>query len=164
MSDTYGYYAGQARLVGAAGLIIRNATNSLLLLKPSYKSVWHVPGGIMEPDESPRAAARREALEEIGLEVVVGRLLSVDYKSANTARPSGIQFLFDGGILPDHQLSQIRPDATEVQEWGFFPIDEAVALVEPGGPAARLANTLGAFHSSHPIYLEDGELIEARTQ
>ena len=35
---------------------------------------WEFPGGKCEPGESPAAATARECREEIGLEVVVGRL------------------------------------------------------------------------------------------
>ena len=40
---------------------------SLLLLKSSYRAEWGLPGGSVEPGESPDAAARREMKEEIGL-------------------------------------------------------------------------------------------------
>jgi 8-oxo-dGTP diphosphatase len=38
---------------------------------------WTVPGGHVEPDESLQDAARREAYEETGLDVVVGAELGV---------------------------------------------------------------------------------------
>ncbi|RDV00628.1 NUDIX domain-containing protein [Trinickia dinghuensis] len=40
---------------------------ALLLLKPSYRSGWGLPGGSIEPGETPDAAAQREMKEEIGL-------------------------------------------------------------------------------------------------
>ena len=41
------------------------------------KDQWSLPGGYMDSDESPAAAAERECLEETGLEVRVTRLLAV---------------------------------------------------------------------------------------
>lgn len=41
----------------------------LLLVKSSYRDEWGLPGGSMEPDETPVAAAQRELIEEIGLQV-----------------------------------------------------------------------------------------------
>ena len=39
---------------------------------------WTLPGGGMEPDETPGETAKREMLEETGLEVELGDLLAVD--------------------------------------------------------------------------------------
>jgi 8-oxo-dGTP pyrophosphatase MutT (NUDIX family) len=39
----------------------------LLLVKPSYRSEWNLPGGSISPGETPHAAALRELEEEIGL-------------------------------------------------------------------------------------------------
>jgi 8-oxo-dGTP pyrophosphatase MutT (NUDIX family) len=35
------------------------------LLEPTYKEDWEIPGGIIEENESPREACKREVLEEL---------------------------------------------------------------------------------------------------
>jgi len=55
-------------MVGAATLIV-DGENRLLLLKRSDSDCWGPPGGAVELDESVEAAAKRETLEETGLEV-----------------------------------------------------------------------------------------------
>lgn len=157
-SESFHYYDGQAKLIVAAGVVFRDVVDSVMLLKPIYKEAWQLPGGILEPGETPRVAACREVREEIGLDVAVGRLLSVDHKSANADRPAGIQFVFDGGFLGDGQIEQLRLDPTEIEAWRFVSIADAVGLAEPGGPAARMANTLAALCDDRTVYLEDGEM------
>jgi 8-oxo-dGTP pyrophosphatase MutT (NUDIX family) len=41
--------------------------SELLLVRPSYRFGWHLPGGGLRRGETPEAAARRELAEEIGL-------------------------------------------------------------------------------------------------
>lgn len=53
----------------ATAYIIEN--QKVLLLFHSKIKKWLPPGGHMEPDETPPEAARREALEETGLEIAI---------------------------------------------------------------------------------------------
>ena len=55
-------------MVGAATLIVDDE-NHLLLLKRSDSGCWGPPGGGVELGEVVEAAARRETLEETGLEI-----------------------------------------------------------------------------------------------
>lgn len=153
------FYDAQARLLAAAGLLLRSNDHHVLLVKPHYKSVWHVPGGMVETGESPGAAAQREAFEEIGLNLPVGRLLSIDYKPATAERPAALQFVFDGGLLSDELIHQIKIQEQEIAGYGFFPPAKALAMVQQGGPAARLAHTLWALDQGTTVYLEDGRLV-----
>src|SRR5215470_11540833 len=41
--------------------------SELLLVRPSYRFGWHLPGGGLRRDEAPETAACRELAEEIGL-------------------------------------------------------------------------------------------------
>lgn len=55
-------------MVGAAILIL-DEKNRLLLMKRSDSGCWGSPGGAVEPGEIVEDAARRETLEETGLEI-----------------------------------------------------------------------------------------------
>jgi 8-oxo-dGTP diphosphatase len=153
------FQEGRAILFGAAAMILQDDLRRVLLVKPTYKPVWQLPGGHIEMDESPRLAAQREAAEEIGLHVVAGRLLVVDCRTPNADRPSIIHFVFDGGTVSGRQLESVVLQAEEIQAWRAVPRDEALTMVKPGGPASRLAQTFAALDSGLTAYLEEGRPV-----
>jgi 8-oxo-dGTP pyrophosphatase MutT (NUDIX family) len=63
-------------MIGAATLII-DTDGRLLLIKRSDNGCWGLPGGGVEPGEKIDMSARRETLEETGLELGEMRLLNV---------------------------------------------------------------------------------------
>jgi 8-oxo-dGTP pyrophosphatase MutT (NUDIX family) len=50
-----------------AGVVLLDGAGRVLLVEPTYKPGWETPGGMVEANESPRAAAARECQEEIGV-------------------------------------------------------------------------------------------------
>jgi hypothetical protein len=75
----------------AAGVLFRSADRRVLLVEPSYKPNWEIPGGIVEPDESPWAAAARVA----GFRFVDGEILSAGLYTLEQARRLGKPLLAD---------------------------------------------------------------------
>lgn len=73
------YLASLARKRMAAAVLFTDPRGRLLLVEPTYKDYWEVPGGAVDADESPYDAAVREVKEELGLPVSPGRLLVVDW-------------------------------------------------------------------------------------
>lgn len=59
--------AGYPKKQLAAGVILLNDHEDILLVKPTYRGGWLLPGGVVESFESPRDAALREIREELGL-------------------------------------------------------------------------------------------------
>lgn len=54
--------------VGAMCMITR-PDGARLLVRHSYRSGWGVPGGLLKRGEEVRTGARRECMEEVGLEI-----------------------------------------------------------------------------------------------
>lgn len=120
---------GSARPVIAAGALFRDAAGRVLLVHPTYKPGWDVPGGVVEDGESPAAACRREIAEELGLERTTGALLSVDHTRGDGY--DKILFLFDGGTLGDDE-HRIVLGADELDRWAWVaPSDLADHLPPP---------------------------------
>ena len=60
------------RRIPAAGAVITDAAGRVLLVLRGHEPQsgrWSIPGGHVEPGETPAEAAAREALEETGLTV-----------------------------------------------------------------------------------------------
>ena len=84
-----------------AGLLIRNQEGAVLIVEPSYKDTWEIPGGSVEKDESPRSACHREAFEELGVRIDIGRLLSLEWQGPEPDRTESLMFVYDGGLIVD---------------------------------------------------------------
>ena len=114
-----------------AGAVIRNAGGEVLVVKPTYKPGWELPGGAVEADESPAAACAREVREELGLDLPLGRMLCVDYNPTDSGYLESLMFLFDAGALDDATIASITLDGTELAEHRFVHIDRAAQLLVP---------------------------------
>ena len=135
-----------------AGAVVRDGARRVLVVKPTYKVEWELPGGAVELGESPAAACERELREEIGLDLSVGAMLCVDYNSGTEDYVESLMFLFDAGILDDAAVGSIRLDSAELAACRFVTIEEAVELLDPR-VARRLTAALSEDITSS--YLED---------
>lgn len=108
-----------------AGALIRNEKGEILLLQPTYKENWEIPGGIVETDESPYQACLREIKEELGIKIKVERLLCVDYNPPVKDYLESLMFIFDGGILSESQIAMIRIDSEEHHRFIFVSLKES---------------------------------------
>jgi 8-oxo-dGTP diphosphatase len=142
----------------SAGALIFDQAGRLLILKPTYKNGWTVPGGVMEADgETPWDACRREVREECGIEVRRGRLACVDFHPGRPGHPGGIRFLFDCGPADDAALAAIQLQADEIADYRLVPLDDALALLRP---AIRRRVSAVSRHREF-VYLEDGHPVFA---
>ena len=143
-------------LPASAGALIFDRSGRLLILNPTYKSGWTIPGGVMEADgESPWQACQREVREECGLEVTTGRLACVDFRRPKPGNPGGIRFLFDCGALSDDALGAVTLQAEEVSEYRLARLPDALRLLRK--PIRRRVRA--AWRSGAPRYLENGRPV-----
>ena len=140
----------------SAGALIFDRAGRLLILKPTYKSGWTIPGGVMEADgESPWEACRREVREETGIEAREGRLACMDFRRPRPGNPGGIRFLFDCGAFDDQDLATITVQAAEISEYRFAAVPEALSLLRK--PIRRRVRAATA--GRRLVYLEDGRPV-----
>jgi 8-oxo-dGTP pyrophosphatase MutT (NUDIX family) len=147
------------RVPASAGALIYDHRGRLLILKPTYKKGWTIPGGQVDPGESPWTTCRREAQEECGLVIDSGRLICVDFRPQKPDRPGGLRFLFDCGGIDQQAQGSIRLQEDEIEEHRFADLDEALELFT--GPIRRRVRR--AAGAEHCIYLEDGRPVAGVT-
>ena len=142
----------------SAGALIFDSTGRLLILKPTYKTGWTIPGGVMEADgETPWDACRREVREECGIDVRAGRLACTDFRPARPGRPGGIRYLFDCGRADDAALAAIALQPEEIAEYRLASIDTALTLLRP----AIRRRVRAATRRRRFVYLENGRQVPA---
>lgn len=140
----------------AAGLLVTHqfGPEQALLVKPSYKDHWDIPGGLVEAGELPTIAAEREAKEELGIVRPAGRLLvahtivSTDGTSCLTA------YVFDGGNLAHG--NGLTVNGHEIVDWKWCD-DYARGQVLATAPllAKRVDAAILAQRSGRTYYLEN---------
>jgi 8-oxo-dGTP diphosphatase len=138
----------------AAGCLFRNSQNQILIVQPTYKPNWEISGGVTEENESPKTCAAREVLEELGLELSVGRLLVVDYTSESEEYTEALMWVFDGGILSELQISSIKLPASELKSFRFVDLLELEPFVIPR-MFRRLEQAFHALQNNQTLYLEN---------
>lgn len=138
----------------AAGALFVDEQDRVMLVRPTYKPYWDVPGGYVEQGESPLQACIREVAEELGLQVQITTLLTVDW-APHPDEGDKMLFLFDGGQLTADQLATINFRDGEIGEFAFVNDSRLDELTIPR-LARRIRATMEARRQVRLAYLEQG--------
>jgi 8-oxo-dGTP diphosphatase len=107
----------------AHGMIIDN--DSVLLIKrskikrgkPNYNALrWDIPGGTVEPKESPRQAAMREIKEEVNCDAEVKKIIFDSYEY-DTEKEQGFVTLVYHVNLVDSKNIRLDPEEHSEYRW-----------------------------------------------
>jgi 8-oxo-dGTP diphosphatase len=135
-------------------VLFLDAAGRVLLVQPTYKDHWDIPGGYVEPGETPSQAAAREIHEELSLTLPIGRLLVVDW-APRPDEGDKILFVFAGGTLTPTQIAAIHLPPGELAAFAFHPLTDAAALLIPR-LTRRLTAAATALKTGQTSYLEHG--------
>jgi ADP-ribose pyrophosphatase YjhB (NUDIX family) len=149
--------ARQARKRVSADALIRDEDGRLLLVDPTYKPDWDLPGGMAEANEPPREALRRELKEELDLDPYLGDLLCVDWVSPHGPWDDLLAFVFDGGVLSTAQAGGLRSSDPELAAVRFYSPEEACRLLRPY-VWRRVQAALQVLKGGGIRYLQDGQV------
>lgn len=114
------------RPVASVSVVALRDTEVLLVRrdKEPYRGKWSFPGGVIEPGETSREAARREALEETGIEVEVLEVADVidSIHPPAEGRPGYHYVLIDFLAVPTGRADPLA--ATDVSDARWVPLAE----------------------------------------
>jgi ADP-ribose pyrophosphatase YjhB (NUDIX family) len=108
--------------VAAAAVAVRDG--KVLLVQRTMspgRGKWSIPGGFVEFDEDPRAAAVREVLEETGYAVEVVKLLDCIFGQEHE-RGATLLIVYPTRLLTNEPT--LERDVKEVDAVGFFSPDQ----------------------------------------
>lgn len=114
------------RLLGGktrGALVAFRHDDRVLLVQNSYRKGLSFPGGYVHPDESPVEAARREVLEEIGLDVPTSALRPMFSRYYKFEDHDDTVDVFE--LVLDAPIA-LHTDRREILSAEFIPLAEAV--------------------------------------
>lgn len=104
--------------LGVRALVIEDGR--ILLVRHTYVSGWHMPGGGVNAGETVEAAARRELLEETGYEAIgPAHFIGLYFNPAVAGRDHVALYQVSGFVMrrafkANHEIAEIN----------FFPLDQ----------------------------------------
>ncbi|MBA3309810.1 MAG: NUDIX hydrolase [Nocardioidaceae bacterium] len=134
----------------------RNSAGGVLLCELTYKREWDLPGGVVDPHESPAHAVVREIREELGVDMTVAGLTAVNWLPAWRGWDDACLFVFDLGVHDDGLVQTATLEPREIRALHWCSLEQVgehgaayltrmlTRLLHP--PAARIGTA----------YLEDG--------
>ena len=150
------YYASLPRTRGAAAALLLDELGRVLLVKPTYKEGWFLPGGVIEEGESPLVACVRECREELDLTPRLDGLVCVDWGPPRDGVDAVNIFVFAGSISAG-EIARIRLPPDELSDHVLVAPGDLDRLVPPH-IARRMAPSLHAAAEARAVYLEDGRV------
>ena len=150
--------AKQARKRVSVDVLLRDQCGRILLVDPQYKPDWDIPGGMVEANEPLMDAARRELREELGLEVHVGDLPCVDWIAPHGPWDDLLNFIFDGGVLSDIEIANLRLIDGELRTYKFCDEDQAAQRLRPH-VWRRVSMAMETLRTGRVQYLQDGYVV-----
>lgn len=150
------YYRNLPKKRMGVGVLIFNNKEEVLIVKTSYKDHWSMVGGVVDENESPRSACKREVKEEIGIDLKEVKFLSIDYRPDYKNRGESLQFIFAGGILNDEEIKNMKLDGKEIINYKFVKFDEALQLLSEKS-SSGFTKSFEALKNNLAVYLEDGK-------
>lgn len=87
--------------------------------KNIYPHFWDIPGGSVEAGETPQEAARRDTLEEVGLEITLGQIIHED-SQYDVGKATVFTRLVDEARISENEPVEVVLDPQEHQSYRWI--------------------------------------------
>ncbi len=133
--------------------ILRTDGDRIALCQLTYKKAWDLPGGIVDPDESPADCLEREVREELGLDLTVKGLIAVNWLPPYRGWDDALLCLFDLGHVPEEYLyrATLEPREIKAVHWA----DAATVLERTADYTARMIAGVALDGREDTAFLEN---------
>ena len=96
-------------------VLLRDDAGRVLMCETTYKPDWELPGGVVEPIESPHAGAVRECREELGVPLdIPGTPSLIDWMPPALGWSDAIEFIYDAGVVEPGLVKVMHPADSEI--------------------------------------------------
>jgi 8-oxo-dGTP pyrophosphatase MutT (NUDIX family) len=133
--------------------VLRDDDGRVLLCELTYTAEWDLPGGVVDPSESPAQCVVREVREELAVDVEVQGLLAVNWLPAWRGWSDAVVFVFDLGVADPGLVARTTLERREIRALHFVGEEDWDHRVAPYNQ--RMLAFL-ATHAGPTAYLEDG--------
>lgn len=133
--------------------VLRTDGGRIVLCELTYKQDWDLPGGVVDPGESPAHCVVREVREELGLEVTVRGLLAVNWLPPYRGWDDALLCLFDLGHVAEEVLDDARLQPREIKAVHWADAQTIAERVAPYTAAMIAEVAMGTAGGT--AYLED---------
>lgn len=130
------WFDGLHKRASAAGIMCETADGRLLIVKANYKPHWTIPGGLIDPGETPLEGAIRETVEEVGIDVSSDRASFVYVANRQSEFAHTYQFVFHT-IVSDEEIASIKLQASEIDEYDLVTKETVLSNDRYYGKAIR---------------------------
>ena len=137
--------------------LLRNEDGEILLCELTYKSEWDLPGGVVDPRESPAACVVREISEELGVALGIESLLAVNWLPPWRGWDDAVLFLFGVGVVPRSFTDDLTLLPREIKGVHWVGPEALVDHVAPY-TARMVEQVLEGGRPAYPMYLENSEV------
>lgn len=108
--------------------VVQSEDGKFLLVRHTYISGWHFPGGGVEPDETAEEALARELEQETGLKVVgVSKLHGIFFNRSVGKHDHVLVYLCD-----TRADAPLRSTSLEIAEAGYFNLEQLPKNIDQG--------------------------------
>lgn len=94
--------------------LLRDERGRILLCELTYKREWDLPGGVVEPNESPADGLLREIHEELGVSATIHGLRTVNWLPSWRGWDDACVLVFDLGTVDSRLVQSMTLQRTEI--------------------------------------------------